>query len=212
MTAIFVILIIVFLLLTITLLPVTVSLSYKDELTYIFKYAGITVFNSQKKINIKSKKSKKKNKNLKAEEPSPKNTDQNENFLKKIYNQKGFSGTVKYFAKLLQIIIKRLWWVIKKFEFRHFYLNLTVASDDSAETAIEYGGACCAVYPVLALLESITNFKMQQVNINADFNKTKPEFQISFSFTTRLIYWLIAVASAVKEYFKFKNKESENNE
>ena len=102
--------------------------------------------------------------------------------------------------------------MIKRFKFRHFCLDLTVASQDSADTAIEYGGICCAVYPVLSLLESTADFKMKQINIDADFNKTQPEFQISFSVTTRLIYWITAAISAITEYYKLQRRECENNE
>lgn len=212
MTALFIVLTVILLLLIILILPVTADLSYKNELSYRFKYAGITLFNSEKRVNIKKVKRKKKSKKQSGEQPSAEKEGKKENFFKKIYDKKGFFGTVKYCANLLGIILKRLWRVIKRFKFRHFCLDLTVASQDSADTAIEYGGICCAVYPVLSLLESTADFKMKQININADFNKTQPEFQISFSVTTRLIYWITAAISAITEYYKLQRRECENNE
>lgn len=212
MTALFIVLFIILLLLIILLLPVTADLSYKGELSYRFKYAGITLFDSEKMVDIKNVKRKKKNKKQDKEKSSEEQDKPKENFFKKIYNQKGFFGTVRYCANLLGIILKKLLWVVKHFKFRRFNLDVTLASEDAANTALEYGGVCCAVYPVLSLLESTADFKMKQVNISADFDKTEPEFQISLSVTTRLIYWLIAAISAIIEYFKLQRKERENNE
>lgn len=212
MTALFIAFIVILLLSILLFLPITADISYKKELSYRFKYAGIVLFDSEKRVDIKSVKRKKKSKKVKKDTPDIEQKDKKEGFFKKIYNQKGFSGTIRYFASLLGIILKKLWWVIKHFKFRHFYLDLTVANNDSANTALEYGGVCCAVYPVLSLLESTANVKLKQININADFDRTEPQFQISFSVTTRLIYWLIAAISILIEYLKLQRKESENNE
>ena len=87
-----------------------------------------------------------------------------------------------------------------------------MASDDAANTALEYGGVCSAVYPIVSLLESNINLSLKSINISADFNKIKPEIKTSASVTTRLIFWIVALMAVFNEYLKLKRKESENNE
>lgn len=209
MTALLIVLSILALIFLLLVLPVTVDLNYKNELCYRIKYAAIVLFDSEKRIDIKKVKRKKK---TKVQSHSEEKSAKKESFFKKTYAEKGFFGTVKYFSELIGLILKKLWWIVKRLKFSRFVLDLTVATDDAANTALEYGGICCAVYPVLAFIETNAKFKSKSVNISADFDKKEPEFAISLSVTTRLIYFLIAAISALKEYLKLQHKESENNE
>ena len=138
--------------------------------------------------------------------------DKKENFFKKLSNEKGFFEAVKYCARFLGIILKKFMWLIKRFKFKKFKLEIIVASDDAANTALEYGGVCSAVYPIVSLLESNINLSLKSINISADFNKIKPEIKTSASVTTRLIFWIVALMAVFNEYLKLKRKESENNE
>ncbi len=212
MIALYIVLSVLLLIFLLLFLPVTADLEYLNELSYRFKYAGIVLFDSEKRVDIKKVKRKKKSKKAKKETASASCETEKENFFKKTYKEKGFVGSVKYFANLLGLLLKKLWWVVKRFKFRRFNLDLIIATDDAANTAIEYGGVCCAVYPVLSLLETNADFKSKKLNVSADFDKTKPEFCVSISVTTRLIFWLIAAVSALIEYYKIQHKESENNE
>lgn len=209
MTALFIVLSILFLLFLLLVLPITVKLNYNDGLICIIKYAGIVIFNSEKKVKLKKRKKRKKTHDNTAKNPQTKSK---ENYFKQIYKQKGFSGTVKYFFEIGIIVIKELWWVLKKFKFRNFRLRIVTATDDAANTAIEYGAICCAVYPVLSFLENKANFKNKSIDVYADFDKTEPEFAASIDVTVRFIYFLIAAISLLIEYIKIKRKESEKNE
>ena len=110
------------------------------------------------------------------------------------------------------LLLKKLWWVVKKFKFRRFYLNLSVATNDAASTAINYGKICSAVYPIISFLETNADFKAKEINISADFDKSDSEFKISTSVTTRLFFWLVAAISALFEFLKIQRKESEKYE
>ncbi len=186
-------------------LPLTVDLVFDSQLVLKVRYASITIFDSEKKVILKkSKKHQKKDNNDQASKK--------QGFIKRIYNQKGLLGTVKYFCELLELLLKKLWRVAKRFKFTRFKLDFTVATLDAAKTAIEYGKICSAMYPVLSLLQSIVKFKPQQVNINADFDKNNFEFKASVMVTTRLFYWLVAALSAAVEFLKLQRKEREKYE
>lgn len=208
MTAILIVLAVLLLIFILLVLPLTVDLSYEKEFCYRIKYVGFVLFDSEKRIDINRVKRKKKRKKH-TQKPSDKLTDQDDGFLKRTYKQKGFFGTVRYFSELLQMLLKRLWWVVKHLKFRHFVLDLTVATSDAANTALEYGAVCSAVYPVLSFLETESNFKNEGININADFDKKQPEFKISFCVTTRLLFWVVGTIAVIFDFIKLQRKESE---
>ena len=202
MIALIIILSILLVLIILSILPITVQLSLKDRFDLRIKYAGITVYDKSKKTNKKHEPQQ-----SEAKSNSPKN-----NFFKKLYDEKGLIGAFKYCASLCGIIIKRALWVVKRLKFRHFRLDLTVCSDNAAKTAIEYGGVCSAIYPIITFLQTNLNFKPEQVNISTDFDKTNPELQISFAVTSRLWHFVVVLVTALSEYLKLQRKERKLNE
>lgn len=199
---------IIALLLVLLFLPLSIDLTFAKELRFKIKYFGIIIFDSEKNVKLKKAKRAKSG----VEEKSEGKKSKKENFLKKTYKQKGLLGTITYFSKILMLLLKKLWWVVKKFKFRRFYLNLSVATNDAASTAINYGKICSAVYPIISFLETNADFKAKEINISADFDKSDSEFKISTSVTTRLFFWLVAAISALFEFLKIQRKESEKYE
>ena len=199
---------IIALLLVLLFLPLSIDLTFAKELRFKIKYFGIIIFDSEN--NVKPKKAKRAKSGV--EEKSEGKKSKKENFLKKTYTQKGLLGTITYFSKILMLLLKKLWWVVKKFKFRRFYLNLSVATNDAASTAINYGKICSAVYPIISFLETNADFKAKEINLSADFDKSGSEFKISTSVTTRLFFWLVAAISALFEFLKIQRKESEKYE
>lgn len=200
--------IIICLFLLLLILPLTVDLSYDQNFVLKIKFSSITFFDSEKRVDIKGKKARKKKSKEKAEGKTP----QKENFFKKTYSQKGLLGSISYFSEIFVLAFKKLWWIIKRFKFRKFRLNLTVATSDAANTAINYGKICSAVYPAISFLENNANFKSKEININADFEKTNSQLQVGFSVTTRILFWLIAAITAIFEFLKLQRKEREKYE
>ncbi len=196
------------LLILLCILPLTVDLSFCDGLVLKIRYSGITVFDNAKRVKYKKKEKTKKKSVPKTDETTPKK----ENFFKKTYRQKGLLGTVMYFSSILNMLLKKMCWVVRRFKFRKFKLDISVATNDAADTAIQYGKICGAVYPVISFFESNTDFKAREININADFDKTKSEFKTSVSVTTRIFFWLVAAICVLFEFLKLQRKESEKYE
>ncbi len=191
------------------ILPITVELDFKKELCMRIKYAGFTAFDNQKIYMLKKhKKRKKKSKPVSKQASSQ----EKKSFFKKLSEEKGFLGAFKYCAQLLGILVKKMLWIIKRFKFRKVSLDLTIATEDAAKTAIEYGSVCAAVYPTLTFLQTNLNFNPKSVNISTDFDKKNPELKFSLAVTARLIYMLAAAISVLTQYLKLTRKESKNNE
>lgn len=206
MTAVIIISVLLFLLFLILILPVMLDLSFDGELRLAVKYAGITVFNTQKQ-----KKPKKHREKQQKEDSGNTKSKKKDSFLKKKYKELGLSGAAKYFSEIIKLLFDSVGKLLKKLKFDRFYLELDVASDNAADTAVEYGAVCSAVYPVAALLESTLNFDFKYIAVRADFEHTSSELKISFRVTTRVIYAVIIAAAAFFKYLKIK-KESEKNE
>ncbi len=208
MIALIIIGVIFVILLTLLLLPITVDLTFENHLMLKIKYLGITLFDNKKRTEPKKSKRPKSKTDVKDKSPDKKK----ESFVKKTYAQKGLLGTITYFSDILVIVLKKLLPVIKRFKFRRFKTDIIVATSDAANTAIGYGKVCAAVYPVISLLHTATNLKSDNINISADFEKTKSEFKISFLLKTQVIYWLIAAIGVLIQFLKLQRKEREKYE
>ncbi len=207
MIALIVLGVIVAILLCILFLPITVDLAFDGKMMLKIKYLGITLFDN-KKSKTKPKQKKEKVKTA-SKDNAPQKKD---NFIKRTYKQKGLLGTISYFSDILAIVFKRLWRVVKRFKFRRFKLDIIVATPDAANTAIQYGKICAAVYPVISLLHTITDMKSEEINIKTDFEKTRPEFKASILVKTQGLYWLVAAIGILKHYLKLQRKEREKYE
>lgn len=206
--ALIILVVVVCFLLFLLLLPLTVDLFFEDKLVLKIKYSGITIFDSQKKSDLKKSEKSKKKHNIKSET----NKSKEENFFKKIYNQKGMLGAVRCFSEIIILFLKKIRWILRYFRFRKFKLDLCIATQDAADTAINYGMVCGAIYPLILFLDTNTDFKAKEINIYANFDKEDSKFQLSMSIKTILLFWFIAVISAFLEFLKLQHEESEKYE
>ncbi|MCQ2455563.1 MAG: DUF2953 domain-containing protein [Clostridia bacterium] len=203
MTALYIVFAIILFLAVLVFMPISVFLEFNDDFFVAVKLFGITVFNS--------KKSKKKEKN---KDKKPQEQPKKENTVKKIFvNQKeksGTAGAIKYFAKIAKIILEKLIWFLRKLNFEHIKLNLAIASEDAAKTAIIYGSVCTAVYPLLSLITQNAKVKYKKIDISADFNNTAVKAEFSALIKSNFIYALVGALKGYTEYKKFVKEEEKN--
>ncbi|MBR5922848.1 MAG: DUF2953 domain-containing protein [Clostridia bacterium] len=200
---------ILLLILCLLLIPVGAELRFRDEPFVLVRYGGIKVFDSDKnreKADALSKKHKRKSaEENKAKKPKKKN------FIAGIFDKYGKITGIKFCFRLIKAAILKMIWVIKRIKFRNLFLDITVSSDNAANTAIAYGEVCAAVYPVINLLDRTTSLTVKKVNVRTDFEKLSPQIEAAISLKTRLIYALIALISLYFSYLKLK-KECDKNE
>lgn len=199
MTAVYIVAVILILLLLLLMLPVTGDIEFDGEFKLILRVLGIKVYSSDKD----KKKSKSK------EPPNKEQPPQKKSRFDELKEKYGFTGALKYGAKLINLTLKRIAWFIKRLKFRKFMLLITVASDNAAKTGIEYGIVCTAVYPIITYLETNADFKAKKIDINADFDVTNPDIKFSVSIKTGIIMAVFTVVSALRQY-KHLVKESED--
>lgn len=178
--------------------PISVHIMYNGELFVKLKIAGIKTFVTEPKEDIK--------------EPSPdtesdkKAKKQTENAFNKLKKKYGFAGAVKEVFAFVRAVLERLKRKFKHIAIRKLCLDIKVASEDAATTAIEYGAVCSAVYPALSFIDSIANVKMKSINVAADFNSDKPDFGFSAIIRARILFLIIMAFGVFSEYNKFKTR------
>lgn len=120
-----------------------------------------------KKFNKKSRKKKEK----KEENAAVK-------WIRDTFKEKGLSGILNVFKEIAKLAGTFLKPIFKHIRIKQLDLNVTVAFEDAAETAINYGYFCSGIYPALAILLRIAKYDDYNVNIVPDFDKKECEFDV----------------------------------
>ena len=211
MTALYIILGILLFFFLLLIIPVKVKLDFSGGVFSAVVYYGfIKVFDSKKPKKEKPKKEKPE----KEEKTKKKKDTKSPSKISKLFAHKkaklGFTGAVKFFLDVLKEVLQKLVWVIRKIKFDRFKLNLVVASDDAATTAINYGYFCTGIYPILSLLCINTNLKLKEVNISADYEKTAIDLDLCVRLKTRILYFLVLAIKLLNTYRKLIKEVNEN--
>lgn len=121
-------------------------------------------------------------------------------WVKNTFKEKGLSGLLNAFreiAKLAETLLKP---IFKHIRIKLLDLNVRVAFEDAADTAVKYGYFCSGIYPALAVLLNIMKYDDYSVNIAPDFDKKEPEFDV---FTNlKILPWFVVIG-AVKALIDF---------
>ena len=205
MTAVYIICGVLLFILILLIVPVSIDIDYRDKLFVKVRYAGIKFFDSDKQ---KDKKKPEDKKTAKAEHKV--SGKKKEGYIARLFREKGKIEGIKFCFALAKAVISRAVFVIKRIRFRELLIDISVASDDAANTAISYGAVCAAVYPTVNLLDQKTSLTVKKVNVYTDFDKLSPEIEAAVLLKTRLIYALIASVSLFFAYLRLK-KESDKN-
>lgn len=118
----------------------------------------------------------------------------------------GVGGFLKEYSEDIKNIFKNVLRFIKMIKLKVLLLDLTVATGDACDTALEYGKICSAAYPALSLICEKTSVGVKRVDINADFNKTEYDVKLSIDAGIRVISILFVGVYFLKIYRSVKNK------
>ena len=224
MTALIIILSILAVIAVLLLFSVSLYIDYNaDETTVWVKYLffKIPVY-PRKKKKSKKKKSEKENK-----EPEKKNEDKKENFFVTLAKGEGLGAVVEILVKIIQIVRDFSSSTIKQLKIKKLKIDVIAGGEDASDTAVNFGNACSAVYPVLGVLSGIITFvDTPDVNIAVDYDKKETtanlflhmKMQLIFIIAIILVYGIKAVllyinitkADTIEEASE-KNSDKEEN-
>lgn len=114
--------------------------------------------------------------------------------LKSLFSRLGgFEGTIEiiqYVALKTKVMVSK---ILKHIVIKELFVDLTVAGDDAADTAINYGKTCAAVFPALGTI--CTNMKVREydVDIDPDFLAKKSKGDLHTVIAFRPIFMVMAL-------------------
>ncbi len=191
--------------LTLIILLLSASLKFffsvSDSVTFTIKYLFFTLFSFDS-----SKEEAPDNKEVKNEPPPAAQNKKSslKEILKKYSEGKKKPELILELIEFFKNLLIKLKKLICRMRFHGFNLYLSIGSDEAATTAVTYGAACSAIYPLITLLSSAKNFSAEKVTVKTDFASDKTVFSSSGQVSVRLVYILTFLASVA--FFIIKNK------
>ena len=191
-----ILLVIVFLIGFIIFCPFSIELVYQDEVKlkvgYIFPIFKVLPQKPEpekpdEKKQEKEKKPKKKNPVLE--------------FTKK----QGLDGIIELLKEITGIILK-LVDTIRRHIVMKTRLDLLVVGSDAADTAMKFGYACSAIYPLLSLIDRHTKLKKHEEYIDAGFEAEKTQVRFILKAHIIPVFVLIGAVGALIGGIRILNK------
>lgn len=175
-------------LLLILLIPIHLNIEYDGELRVWVRYLFIRypLYPPKPKKEKKPKEKKGKPEEEKKEQPKK------ENAAVKFVKEHGIDAVIELLHTVVDIIENLLGSTARHLVIDRLVINAIIVGSDSADTALKYGYACSAVYPVITLLDTKTHLRHHSEDISAGFLFEKTI--IEFIFRSRIRpYWLIGM-------------------
>lgn len=187
MTALVIILSILAVIVLLLLFSINLYIDYNaDNIKVWAKYLfiKIPVYPPKDKKEKKKKPDKKEKK-----EPEKKAEEKKENFFVTLTKTKGLNAVVDILSEILRLVKNFSSSVIRHLKMKSIKLDVTAGGEDAADTAVNFGNACSAVYPILGTLSGIITFiDIPQVNITVDYDKKETAASLYLHLKMRLIF------------------------
>ena len=130
----------------------------------------------------------------------------------------GLSGdtgeTIEFVKQLISSASKPVKRLISHIRVNNFYLFITASGEDAAQAAMNYGKINWIVYTAIAVLYEAVKLDVKKIDISADFNSGKTEYELSCKVKLRLgtaigcVLWFLF--RTAKLYLKINSKNVNN--
>jgi len=207
MTALIITLCILLLFAILLVCPVTIRAAFETQLSAKVRYLFIsyTIVPQKEKDSKKAKK--------KAEGQKAEKKEDNKSKIKGILKQKGLGGflsLVKEFTGIATESAKRL---LKHLVISNISTEIIVATEDAAQTALNYGYVCAVIYPTFSVIIGNCKCKKYNIRVVPDFDKSESEVAFSVKASVKLFFIISAALSALFNFLKIMKsaKAAEKN-
>lgn len=194
MTIIYIITVLLCILMLLLWLPLTITISYKEDFTLDLKYLFIK-YRIYPKQAVQSKKKIKK---------TPK---------KKKKPKTSGKERLHIVWDLVQSAKKPVYYLSKRLKIRELEVSVMVGGEDAAKIAMDYAKINSSFYTLLATLYNFVDIQLKTVHIECDFLKEKTVYNCKANIVVRPIYHLVAfirmVMYFIKDAFRKKQQEAE---
>ncbi len=191
-----ILLVIVFLIGFIIFCPFSIELVYQDEVKLKVGYI-FPIF----KVLPQKPKPEKPDEKKQEKEKKPKKKNSVLEFTKK----QGLDGIIELLKEITGIILK-LVDIIRRHIVMKTRLDLLVVGSDAADTAMKFGYACSAIYPLLSLIDRHTKLKRHEEYIDAGFEAEKTQVRFILKAHIIPVFVLIGAVGALIGGIRILNK------
>ncbi len=191
-----ILLVIVFLIGFIIFCPFSIELVYQDEVKLKVGYI-FPIF----KVLPQKPKPEKPDEKKQEKEKKPKKKNSVLEFTKK----QGLDGIIELLKEITGIILK-LVDIIRRHIVMKTRLDLLVVGSDAADTAMKFGYACSAIYPLLSLIDRHTKLKKHEEYIDAGFEAEKTQVRFILKAHIIPVFVLIGAVGALIGGIRILNK------
>ena len=180
--------------------PFSIQLAYDNEVTlkvgYLFPFFRIL---PQKPKPEKKEDTKPQESSVASPTKKKAKTAKKKNPVWEFTKKQGLEGIIELLKQITGIVMKLLDTVRKHLVISRLRLDLLVVGEDPADTAMKYGYACAAIYPLLSLLDRHVRIRKHEEYIDAGFeaDTTKVHFIMKVH-----IMPIFVVAAALGALFK----------
>ena len=202
MIALYIILGIALLIGLILVLRARVIITYNEELRVDFKFA----FLKFPLIPAKPKKIKKKKRRKKKKKAAPPSQSQSSE------TQKKDDSVVSKLWAIREVLLHTIAKFLGKLHFKFVRLNIVVATDNAASTALLYGAATQGVVYLIEILDNISNVditKRSEISVKSDFISQKSSFEGKIVLYISVFHIIYVGIHFLKKFIKSKMKMGE---
>lgn len=193
MTALYIIAGIALLIALVLFLPIRLIAGYnKNGILLKVRWLFVTLYD----ISAPPKKKKKKNKKKQPQSDTQKAQKKSNPF--RDLKQSGTEGVPAFIIKLFDDIFSLLGDASRRMKIKSFFVDVRIASEDAAQTAMLYGGICSALYPACSFILGKIKHNIKKVKISAcpDFNGSQSQYDVNIVLSCAP-YWLLTSASGL---------------
>ncbi len=147
----------------------------------------------------KKEKPEKKKKNKKQKKKQPETEEKKKNPVGDIIQEHGLRGLLELLRELARIAVEAGKKITGHTVISKMDLQLLVATDNAAETAVTYGAACAAVFPLVSIIEQHVKKCCHHERIAPCFTET--ENKVYFEMRIRIIPFFL-LSAGVKALLK----------
>ena len=188
--------------------PLCVTMIYQEsfcaKIRFLFLTYTFSPENSKEKEKA-SQKGKKAEKSKEKKEDTDSQKDQSK--WKNLFKERGLGGMIDLVKKFVEQVTEPIKKLFTHFHIKKLICEVSVSTEDAAETAILYGQACAVIYPAVAMLTEAAQFYQFTASVAPDFDKKKSSVNFELKFHVLTIWLLIAAVQTLFHFIKFRKME-----
>lgn len=188
-------------------IPITGRVTYDGELRAQVNILGVPYYTfPEKKQSAFAEKRATKNRPQSKKEKTLRKARAQWREVVALFREDGLEATLHYLLETVKLLGQTLGKLLRVVTIKELKLELVIATEDPADTAVRYGQVCSVVYPALAALQKGMRVRRQQVRIEPNFLLEKSDAFVDLRVGTYLGPLLGAILAALVHFMMINDE------